>query len=100
MLMLLPIPVKHPITEKVIGKTVSMVPIDLNAIQSIDEDIDTKTTIIRYKSLGDIPNVLNLDIPFVEMVQFFNKQGLVEYHFAKRCLTVSTSLKQFIDSQK
>lgn len=100
MLILLPIPATHALATDVnIGKTVALVPIDLLSIRSINEGIDdlANKTIIKYKG---VESDLVLDIPFVEVMEVFNRMGLVDASLINYCAKISPAIQNILTPKK
>lgn len=96
MMILMKLPTYNQWTNDIEGVTIGLVPIDLMTIKTITEDQDTGYATIYYK--GGEP--LQTYTPFIEMLDIFNNQGIVEFKGLKRCMEVSKPLSDYIKELK
>lgn len=90
------IPTYNEYTNKQEGVTIGLIPIDLISIKTIVEEEETGFATIHYK--GGSP--LETHTPFIEMLDIFNRQGIIEFKALPRCLKVSKPLQQYINELK
>ena len=97
-ILLLPIQIINPITNKFEGEIkVSITPINFASIKGISEQEGTGYAIIENYSMGDIPaNNINTALPFIELLDTFNRMRMVDFSHVTECIPYSKSLEDYI----
>lgn len=75
MFILVPRQTYHEITDEKDDVVVSLVPLDIPSIQSIDADIETGNAIINYKSGGVVETLT----PFVDIAAVVFNSNLISF---------------------
>lgn len=97
-ILLLPIQVINPITNKFEGDIkVSITPINFASIKGITEQEETGYAIIENYSIGDMAaNNINTALPFIELLDTFNRMRIIDFSHASECIPYSKSLEDYI----
>jgi hypothetical protein len=94
MMLLMPVPVYNNITEQEEDTTLALVTIDLLSILSIELNKENGYGDIQYKGGG----TQETKIPFLALLDFFNRQGVLLNPFEVRCNGISKEVDKYFKS--